>query len=233
MNYNLPILYEDNHLIISIKPAGVLSQAGEMDIPDMLSMIKNYLKIKYKKPGNVFLGLVHRLDLNVGGVMVFARTSKAAARLSEAIREHDFSKRYYAIVNGNLPIGQSELLSNYLGKDETTKMSFITDQEHGKLAKLIYYSLENNQENGHNLTLVKIDLLSGRFHQIRLQMAAIGHPLYGEKKYGNAISSQQDGLGLFAYELAFSHPITHEEMVFNALPEATIFTKFAFFSQQK
>ncbi|MFA7724668.1 MAG: RluA family pseudouridine synthase [Candidatus Izemoplasmatales bacterium] len=234
MNNDLQILFEDNHLLVTVKPAGILSQAGEKELPDMLSILKNYLKDKYQKPGNVYLGLVHRLDLNVGGVMVFAKTSKAASRLSESIREHDFSKRYYAVVNGILPIGQPQTLSNYLAKNEMTKMGFVTDQEQGKLAQLSYTAIEQYQDNHQKLTLIKIDLLSGRFHQIRLQMATIGHPLYGDNKYGNTLlKQQQEGMGLFAYELVFPHPITHEDMVFNALPETAIFTKFAFFSLQK
>jgi len=223
---NLTILYEDNHLIVCLKPAGVLAQADGKDLPDMLTVIKEYLKEKYQKPGNVYLGLVHRLDLNVGGVMVFAKTSKAAARLSEAIRDHDFSKRYFAVVNGALPVGETKTLTDYLAKDEDTRTGFVTSVETGKEASLSYTVLETILYGGQPLSLVSIELFSGRFHQIRLQMSHHGYPLYGDQKYGDKRNAVQEGLGLFAYELAFAHPVSKALLSFSEMPKTGIFTLF-------
>jgi 23S rRNA pseudouridine1911/1915/1917 synthase len=228
---DLKILFEDNHLFVCFKPAGVLSQADGKALPDMLTVIKDYLKDKYQKPGNVYLGLVHRLDLNVGGVMVFAKTSKAAARLSESIREHEFSKRYYAIINGRLPVGETKTLTDYLAKDDESRTGFVVEEKTGKEAKLAYTVLETLEEGRLPLSLVKIELFSGRFHQIRVQMSHAGYPLFGDQKYGEKTAKDQDMLGLFAYELDFVHPITKDELRFSAVPETGIFAKFHYFAQ--
>lgn len=226
---DLRVLFEDNHLFVALKPAGVLSQADGKALPDMLSLIKDYLKEKYQKPGNVFVGLVHRLDLNVGGVMVFAKTSKAASRLSESIREHDFSKRYFAVVNGKIPVGETRSLIDFLDKNEETRTGFVTSELTGKVAKLSFTVLQNIEEGGRFFSLLRIELHTGRFHQIRLQMAHFGHPLFGDAKYGETLVKGQDGLGLFAYEIGFSHPVTKEEMQFSVLPDSGIFKQFSYF----
>ena len=227
------VLYEDNHIIVVVKPPGVLSQSDGSEKQDMLTLIKEYLKNKYQKPGNVYLGLVHRLDLNVGGVMVYAKTSKAASRLSEAMRVHDFSKAYYAVIEANLPIGESSMLEDYLGKDENEKKALITNPEQGKYAKLEYEVIENFTTNNKVLSLIKINLMSGRFHQIRVQFASRGMPLFGDTKYGHRIRTNNRDLGLFAYSLSFPHPVSKEEMLYTTNPTQTIFTQFNFFKNRE
>lgn len=226
---NLSVLYEDNHLFVCEKPSGVLSQADGKDIPDMLTLIKAYLKEKYQKPGNVYLGLVHRLDLNVGGVMVFAKTSKAASRLSEDIRDREFSKKYYAVVHGKLPVGETKTLIDYLGKEEESRMGFVTDAKNGKEASLTYTVVETIPYKDEFLSLLAIELHSGRFHQIRVQMSHHGYPLYADQKYGGTETRHPEDLGLFAYELAFTHPVTKTELVFTIKPKEGIFSQFRTF----
>ena len=211
MNKRLEILYEDNHIIVVVKPYNVLSQADNTNDIDMLSIIKMYIKEKYNKPGNVYLGLVHRLDRPVGGIMVFAKTSKAASRLSEQVRERKLKKRYLAVVNGIIENDNDELI-NYIVKckDNSSK---ITVKDEGQIAKLKYTVLERNIKE--NLTLVDIDLETGRHHQIRVQMANIGHTLYGDQRYGKQDKKQ---IALFSYELEFIHPVNKELMKFEKMP---------------
>jgi len=207
---NLDILYEDNHLIVVNKPENILSQGDNTNDLDMLTILKEYIKKKYNKPGNVYLGLVHRLDRPTEGVMVFARTSKAAKRLSEDIKNHKFIKRYLALVNGTLDKKEGKL-EDYLIKDEDKKMSFVTDSSKGKYASLEYKVLKEFD----NKSLVDILLLTGRYHQIRVQFKNINHPLVGDQKYG---SDNSKHLMLCAYHLEFYHPITKEKMVFEKIP---------------
>ncbi len=207
---NLDILYEDNHLIVVNKPENILSQGDNTNDLDMLTILKEYIKKKYNKPGNVYLGLVHRLDRPTEGVMVFARTSKAAKRLSEDIKNHRFIKRYLALVNGTLDKKEGKL-EDYLIKDEDKKMSFVTDSSKGKYASLEYKVLKEFD----NKSLVDILLLTGRYHQIRVQFKNINHPLVGDQKYG---SDNSKHLMLCAYHLEFYHPITKEKMIFEKIP---------------
>ncbi len=211
MNKKLEILYEDNHIIVVVKPYNVLSQADNTNDIDMLFIIKMYIKEKYNKPGNVYLGLVHRLDRPVGGIMVFAKTSKAASRLSEQVRERKLKKRYLAVVHGIIKNDNDELI-NYIVKckDNSSK---ITVKDEGQIAKLKYTVLERNIKE--NLTLVDIDLETGRHHQIRVQMANIGHTLYGDQRYGKQDKKQ---IALFSYELEFIHPVNKELMKFEKMP---------------
>lgn len=211
MNKKLEILYEDNHIIVVVKPYNILSQADNTNDIDMLSMLKMYIKEKYNKPGNVYLGLVHRLDRPVGGIMVFAKTSKAASRLSKQIRERKLKKRYLAIVNGIIKNDNDELI-NYIVKckDNSSK---ITVKNEGQIAKLKYTVLERNIK--YNLTLVDIELETGRHHQIRVQMANIGHTLYGDQRYGKQDKKQ---IALFSYKLEFIHPVNKELMKFEKMP---------------
>ncbi len=211
MNKKLEILYEDNHIIVAVKPYNVLSQADNTNDIDMLFIIKMYIKEKYNKPGNVYLGLVHRLDRPVGGIMVFAKTSKAASRLSEQVRERKLKKRYLAVVHGIIKNDNDELI-NYIVKckDNSSK---ITVKDEGQIAKLKYTVLERNIKE--NLTLVDIDLETGRHHQIRVQMANIGHTLYGDQRYGKQDKKQ---IALFSYELEFIHPVNKELMKFEKMP---------------
>lgn len=203
----MEILYEDNHLLVVYKEAGILAQADGSDKLDILTLGKAYLKDKYNKPGNVYLGLVHRLDLNTEGVMVLAKTSKAAKRLSLAIKDNLFTKEYLAVVEGVVTTG---ILENYLYKNEKEKKSYIRND--GKLARLEYNSLFNKKIDNNMTTICKIKLETGRFHQIRAQFANINHPLYGDKKYGSRNISRH--CVLQAYKLIFKHPVTNEEMIF-------------------
>lgn len=205
----LNILYEDNHIIVCVKPVGVLSQEDHTKDPDMLSILKEYIKVKYKKEGNVFLGLVMRLDRMTSGVMVFARTSKAASRISEQIRNGEVLKKYVAIVNGE--VNQHGTLKDYLIKDEKLVKSFVTTKELGKFA-VLDYNLVGYKDN---LSVVDVLLHTGRHHQIRVQFSNIGHPLYGDKLYGGLGDNH---MHLHAYYLSFIHPVTKEPMRFKYLP---------------
>ena len=210
----LKVLYEDNHIIVVIKPYNIPSQSDKTNDIDMLSLVKEYIKEKYQKPGNVYVGLVHRLDRPVGGIMVFAKTSKAASRLSESIRNKSFSKTYLAVVNGKFE-KQNGILENYLWKDEALNMSKVVskDKKGAKLARLTYEVLAEKND----LSLVKINLETGRHHQIRVQFSNAGHSLYGDQKYGEDSMGKQ--IALWAYRLEFKHPVKDEIMKFEALPE--------------
>lgn len=212
----LNVIYEDNHVIVVEKPVNVPSQGDKTGDIDMLSIIKEYLKEKYNKPGNVYLGLIHRLDRPVGGVMVFAKTSKAAARLSEQVRNKEFQKTYLVIADGRFE-KNTDILENYLLKNERTNMSKVVNEgtKNAKYAKLEYEVMKYNEET--NLSLVKVKLYTGRHHQIRLQLANIEHSIYGDQKYGTRGKGKQ--ICLWAYELSIKHPITKEEMTFNVMPK--------------
>ena len=215
---NINILYEDNHVIVVVKPVNVLSQSDITGDDDMLSIIKTYLKEKYHKPGNVYLGLVHRLDRVVGGVMVFAKTSKAASRLSNSIRENNFHKDYLAICHGK--VKEYDTFIDYL-KKENDFSTIVTNEHDGKLSELSYELIEYNNEK--DLSLVKINLKTGRHHQIRVQFASRGFPLVGDSRYG--IDKEKE-IGLFAYKLSFPHPITKEIISFTYLPTNKPFNMF-------
>ena len=215
---NLKIVYEDNHIIVVIKPPFVPVQADKTGDTDLLTIVKAYIKEKYNKPGNVYLGLVHRLDRMVGGLIVFAKTSKAASRLSEYIRNREFKKNYLAIVNGKLA-GRKEL-RNYLVKNEKLNMSKVVEDtfKNSKEAILEYECLKNFTFESKDYTLVKIYLKTGRHHQIRVQMAHIGHPLYGDIKYGQKINKVGQNLTLWSSYLSFYHPTKDEYLEFNSSP---------------
>ena len=213
---NLKIIYEDNHIIVVEKPANIPSQGDKTGDLDMLTIIKAYLKEKYNKPGNVYLGLVHRLDRPVGGVMVFAKTSKAAARLSEQLREKVFKKKYLVIVNGKFE-EKKGTLKDYLLKNERLNKSRVVEEgtKNSKYAELDYEVLKYDKEQ--NLSLLKINLHTGRHHQIRVQLSNRNHSIYGDAKYNGRGSTRQ--LYLWAYELTIQNVISKEEMTFTAIPE--------------
>jgi len=210
------ILYEDNHIIVVIKPVNVLVQSDDTNDLDLLTMIKNYLKEKYNKLGNVYLGLVHRLDRPVGGVMVFAKTSKAAARLSEQVRVKEFEKKYLVVVNGKVTPKKGEL-EDYLLKNEKKNMSKVVPEgtKNSKYANLEYEVLKYNEEI--DLSVVKVHLHTGRHHQIRVQFSSRNHSIYGDQKYGGRGHGKQ--IALWAYSLSFIHPVSKERMEFHVLPE--------------
>jgi len=215
---DLIILHEDNHIIVVLKPQNVPSQGDASGDKDMLTIIKEYIKEKYDKKGNVYLGLVHRLDRPTGGVMVFAKSSKAATRLSEQMREGDFEKKYYAVTVG-IPKEEKATLTHYIKKNSINNMVYVcTPTEEGaKKAELDYKVIE---EIG-DYALVDVRLHTGRSHQIRVQMNAINCPLYGDMRYGGE-KAKKGNLALWAYYLSFSHPITKERLVFRVQPPKDI-----------
>lgn len=212
----LKIIYEDNHIIVAQKPVNIPSQGDKTGDIDMLTIIKQYIKEKYNKPGNVYLGLIHRLDRPVGGVMVFAKTSKAAARLSEQVREKIFKKKYLVIANGKFNKNNGTL-EDYMLKNEKTNMSKIVKEgtNNAKYAQLDYEVLKYDPEL--NLSVLKINLHTGRHHQIRVQLSSREHSIYGDQKYGGRGHGKQ--ICLWAYELTIQHPITKEQMTFTSIPE--------------
>lgn len=214
----LNVLYEDNHVIVVEKPINVLSQGDATRDKDLLTMVKEYVKVKYNKPGNVYIGLVHRLDRPVGGVMVFARSSKAASRLNKEQLEHGFSKKYLAVVNGILKEKYGQFVDKLLKLNDGN--TIVSNK--GKEAILNYEVLKENLSTKHSLVSVK--LVTGRHHQIRVQFASRGHALCGDQRYGKQDNTQ---LALFAYELSFTHPISKEKMTFKLdMPKGDYWTEF-------
>jgi len=199
------ILYEDNHLLVVEKKPNIPVQADDSKDEDLLTLLKDYLKEKYNKPGNVYLGLVHRLDRPVGGLMVFAKTSKAASRLSEQVRTYKFEKIYLAVLEGVIK-PTNAILKDKLLKDSKTNITRV--DKNGKDAELKYELLSYKD----NLSLVKIDLKTGRSHQIRVQFSHRGYPLYGDQKYNKNATKAQ--IALYATGLSFYHPITKEKLTF-------------------
>lgn len=211
------ILFEDNHLLVVEKPVNIPVQADISGDNDLLSILKKYIKDKYHKPGNVYLGLVHRLDRPVGGVMVFAKTSKAAKRISSQIISHEFKKFYYAVVCGKLE--GSGIFCDKILKDKKVNKSFISSL--GKDAELSYRVIDSNSD----FSLVDINLKTGRSHQIRVQFSHHGFPLYGDQKYNE--NTSLDNIALYAYRVEFSHPVTKERLVFSLpLPNRYPFNLF-------
>lgn len=214
----LTILYEDNHIIVVLKPQNVPSCEDASKDADMLTIIKAYIKEKYSKTGNVYLGLVHRLDRPTGGVMVFAKSSKAAARLSEQMRNGDFEKRYMAVLSG-VPKEERALLTHYIKKNSVNNMVYVCPptESGARLARLQYKVLS---EKG-GFSLVEVRLHTGRSHQIRVQMNAIGCPVCGDMRYGGE-KAKKGYLALWAYYLSFSHPVSKERLVFRVQPPKEI-----------
>ena len=212
----LNVIYEDNHIIVVEKPVNIPSQQDKTGDIDMLTIIKEYIKEKYNKPGNVYLGLVHRLDRPVGGVMVFAKTSKAASRLSEQVRNKDFKKEYLVVTDGKWE-KENDILEDYLLKNEKNNLSKVVDKnkKNAKYAKLEYKVLKYSKDI--NLSVLKINLYTGRHHQIRVQLASRGHSIYGDNKYGTRGKGKQ--INLWAYKISFIHPISKKELTFKVLPK--------------
>ena len=201
----IKILYEDNHLLVVVKPINMPVCEDSSGDVDLLSYLKGYIKEKYNKPGNVYLGLIHRLDRPVGGIMVFAKTSKCASRLSEQVRLKRISKKYYAVVCGNL--SGSGIFNDKLLKAHHTNM--VTVDSRGKDSSLEYSVISHKN----NYSLVDINLITGRSHQIRVQFSSRGYPLYGDQRY-NKSASIGEQIALFSYYLSFYHPISNELMEF-------------------
>lgn len=215
----LNIIYEDNHLLVIEKTGGIPVQADSSKDIDMLTILKEYRKENENKKGDAFIGLVHRLDRPVSGIMVFAKTSKAASRLSDQIRQNIFHKTYLAVVEGTLP--SKLILEDYLIKDKKNNISYVTTKEKGKYSKLEYQVLSTKN----NLSLVEINLITGRSHQIRVQFSSRNHPLIGDSKYGH--NPNNIGIALFAKSITFLHPTTKEELTFTLdLPKRYPFNLF-------
>ena len=206
MNQKINIIYEDNHLLVVEKPINMPVQADDSHDLDLLTLLKADLKKRYHKPGNVYLGLVHRLDRPVGGIMVFAKTSKAASRLSEQVRTHQLKKEYYAIVLGK--IEEKGHLEDYLLKNE--KKNIVTVHPQGKHAILDFTRLQFTKD----MSLVKIQLKTGRSHQIRVQFSHHGYPLFGDQKYSQKAKPGQQ-IALFSHAITFQHPTTKETLHFS------------------
>lgn len=215
---NLKVLFEDNHIIVVEKPVNIPSQGDKTGDIDILTIIKKYLIEKYNKPGDAYLGLVHRLDRPVGGVMIFAKTSKAAARLSEEVRLREIKKSYLVVVDGKMEKDE-DTLEDYLLKNEKNNMSKVVSKEtkNSKYANLDYKVLKYDEDI--NLSVLKVDLHTGRHHQIRVQLSSRNHSIYGDQKYGQRGRGKQ--IALWAYKLTIKHPIKKYELTFKVLPEYT------------
>lgn len=215
MEFTPDIVYEDNHLLVVIKPHNITVQEDESKDKDLLNLLKNYIKVRDNKPGNVFLGLVHRLDRPTGGVMVFAKTSKCAARLTEQLKNKEMKKSYLCVVLGK-PMQNKARLTAYLVKDEKNNVvNLATRSDYGAKEAILDYKVLDTQNN---MSLVEVNLLTGRSHQIRVQMSKQNNTvIFGDFKYGDKAHS--GNLALWAYELKFNHPTTKKPMVFKVLPD--------------
>lgn len=211
----IPILHEDNHLLVVQKPVNIPVQEDRTKDRDLLSILKKDLKTRFQKPGNVFLALVHRLDRPVGGVMVFAKTSKAASRLSDAIRRSAFDKEYFAVVHGK-PARNEKVLEHHLAKNRRENIVYPVTSGHpkAKKAKLAYEMIGHK----HGLTMLSIRLYTGRPHQIRVQLADFGYPLYGDQKYGEKVNQPGQQIALWAHSLTFEHPTQKEPITVKSPP---------------
>ncbi|MDO5096810.1 MAG: RluA family pseudouridine synthase [Peptostreptococcaceae bacterium] len=212
------VIYEDNHIIVVEKPFNIPTQADDSGDMDMLSMVKEYIRVKYNKPGEAYIGLVHRLDRVAGGLMVFARTSKAASRLSEQIRNRKFEKEYMVVVEGT-PSADSATLTDYLFKDNKNNMVKVVSKQSkdAKEAKLSYDLLEYRE----GLSLLRVNLHTGRPHQIRVQLSSRNNPIFGDGKYGSKIKNKK-GIALWSYRISFEHPTKKEWMTFELLPPTIV-----------
>lgn len=208
------VLFEDNHILVIEKPVNVPVQEDDSHDPDVLNELKNWLKVTHQKPGNVYLGLVHRLDRPVGGVMVFAKTSKAAARLAKQVQDRTLDKTYVAITQ-NGPLKPTDHWMDYLVKNHKTNRVQVTSPS-TKDAKKAILSYELLQQNDH-LSFVKVHLETGRSHQIRVQFSSRNFPLWGDQRYNKQAKVGQQ-IALWAYQLSFDHPITKQRLTFEVKP---------------
>lgn len=211
------VIFEDNKIIVVEKETGILTQSNHSGELDLLSSVKQYIKANSQKKGNVFVGLVHRLDRNVGGVIVFAKNSKSASRISEQIRNGDFKKEYLCVVQGIVK-KESDYLEDYLIKDTKNNFVKVSDKEKvgAKIAKLSYEVLSIDKVRSYSL--LKIKLETGRSHQIRVQLSNIGHPIVGDLKYGSSIKLKNEEIALWSQSISLIHPTTKESMLFKSNP---------------
>lgn len=230
-DYKIEIVYQDNQLLVVNKPVGMLSQEDETGDPDLLNLLKEYIRVKYNKPGEAWLGLVHRLDRPVAGLMVFARTSKAASRLSEQIRNRTFVKKYFAVAHGKIE-PENAIWKDHISKHKI-KGKYLADPnlseryaEKYQSCELAYKRLQYHSKQ--NISLLEIELKTGRSHQIRAQMKAHDHPLVGDRLYGKItdLDRQSEGPALFAGFLQLTHPTKKETMIFKSKPQSFPFNQF-------
>ena len=218
----MEVVYEDNHLIVVNKDPGEIVQGDKTGDKPLSETIKDYLKNKYNKPGNVFCGVVHRIDRPVGGLVIFAKTSKALERLNRMLREGKIHKTYWALVEGK-PEKKEDTLHNFLKSDGRLNKTFVSspDDPEAKKSILEYKTLAE----GDRYSLLEINLLTGRKHQIRAQLSAIGHPIKGDLKYGAKRSNPDGSISLLARNISFEHPVSHQEINLEA-PLPPLFQKF-------
>jgi 23S rRNA pseudouridine1911/1915/1917 synthase len=210
LSEQLNVLYEDNHLIAALKPAGMLVQGDASGASCLLEQVRSYLIAKYAKPGDAFVGLLHRLDRPVSGIVLFAKTSKGASRLSEQIRQHSIKKTYLALVEGK-PRESRATLVHFVKEEGAAKAVSLglRETKGAKRAELSYRVMVVGESN----SLLEVELLTGRKHQIRAQLSAIGHPIVGDKKYGSSTLFAKGTIALHASALVFDHPVKHGESV--------------------
>ena len=216
------ILFEDNHLLAVKKECGILSQPDQTGGKDLFNLCKNYIKIKYEKPGNVYVGLLHRLDLHVSGITLFAKTSKAAKRVADMFQSRDVKKFYNAVVENSVEPAEDRL-QDQIKKDEKTRTAFSS--EDGADAELAYRLLKKGFCHSTPVSLLEIELFTGRFHQIRFQFSSRGYPVLGDKKYGSKEKADHKCIYLHASKLIFQHPITKEELTIEC-PHPAKWNKF-------
>jgi len=215
------IVYEDNHIIVAVKPPNMPSQADESGDMDILTHLKEYIRIKYNKPGNVYLGLVHRLDRPVGGLMVFARTSKAASRLSAQMREHAMGREYLCVAEGE--VRDRFTLINYLIENKRLNRVVVCDADERGAKEAMLHGTRVASKQGTSLCELRLE--TGRKHQIRVQMREMGAPLWGDHRYGRGLQGQQ--IALWGYKLTIEHPTTHNIMTFQDLPCGSVWNFYA------
>ena len=217
---NLEVLFEDNHLLIVNKKSGDIVQGDKTGDKPLSDVVKEYIKEKYNKPGEVFLGVVHRLDRPTSGVIIFARTSKALERLNKMLRERTISKTYWAVVK-NTPLKEKDSLIHFLKKNpKNNKSTVFTKETDASKKAILHYSVIKKLDN---YSLLKIDLETGRHHQIRAQLAYIGSPIKGDLKYGASRSNKDGSIHLHARKISFTHPVSKENIsVLAPIPNETI-----------
>lgn len=217
-NKNLEVLFEDNHLLIVNKPVGALVQGDATGDEPLVEVAKRYIKEKYSKPGAVFLGVVHRLDRPVSGVVVFARTSKALTRMNILFQDKKTKKTYWAVVE-NRPASKAATLVHWLVKDEKKNKTtaYLKENPLGKQSELSYKIID--QQGGYYL--LEVNPITGRPHQIRVQLASMGCPIVGDLKYGYSIANDDGGICLHAYQLEFIHPVTKKPVSIKVNPPDT------------
>ena len=218
----MEVIYEDNHIIIVNKSPGEIVQGDKTGDTPLVEIVRQYIKETYAKPGNVFCGVAHRIDRPVGGLVVFAKTSKALTRLNDMFRNNEIHKTYWAIVQGR-PKQPEAHLTHYITSVERNNKSYasLRPKEGAARSELIYRTLAE----GENYSLLEINLITGRKHQIRVQMREMGHPLWGDHRYGHAMAGQQ--IALWGYRLTFEHPTTRRVMTFQSLPCGSVWNNYA------